>query len=326
MGEGPGKQEVSPIDDALSHATEPFLARREMEALLRVSDNHRHFSLLCAPGFFYTDGATIWSGLAERLKQPAYDFLGDPLKMQAGLLSLHLTNQHFYVELRLHGDAEMTSLAGDLDQRLRALPKQIKTMVGNTPWSSFSQPIMMQFPEMVQLLVEKAILGSCERHAVMRAYLPTRAASNLSFATYLAVADTGGGGGVAVAKKGTEPKSVADLLKTKMATLSGQDEFQRHIAALAQEIGVEIEIMGRDLESEGITRNKNTKVDLRDKPVGEILRAMFLIVDPSGRLLYVIKKENDREKIYITVRKKAEERKDPIPPEFGPTPKPEKGK
>jgi hypothetical protein len=317
-----GKQDLSPIDDAMSHERDVVISRREMEALLRVSDNQRHFSMLFSPAFFYGDGRTVWSGLAERLKQPMYEFLEDPLQLQAGMLSFHLDKQAIFLELRLYGNAEKEGvrIASELDQKLKALPGIVDNIVFDRQWSLFSRKIVDRFPAMVRALCETATVGTCEKHAVARSYLPLRAASNLSFATYLALADGGGGGGggtVAPAKKTTEPQSVAELLKTRKTTLDGQDEFQRHIKALEQEIGVEIEIMGRDLESEGITRNKNTKIAVRDLPVGDVLREMFKMVDPAGRLLYVIKKDaGGKEKIYITVRKKAEERKDPIPPEF----------
>ena len=317
------ENDVAPIDDAMAHAAEAELPRREMEALLRASDNRRHFSMLFAPSFFYSEGKVIWSGLAEGLKKPVFNFLRDPNQIKAGLISVHLTKHAVFLEMRFYGDADKPHpvLASELDQQLEALPKLVEQEYLSINPSMFSKPILLKLLQMVEILHKQTIVGTSQSHAVVRCYLPRRGLSNLAFATYLMLAEKSGGGigSAKPPKVGPMPKNVAELLVMKKLTLvsSQGDEFQRHLAAISAEIGVEIIIMGRDLQSKGITRNKNTTVNQIDKPVGEIIRSMFKTVDPSGNLVYVIKKDADgKEKIYITILEKALERGDPIPTVF----------
>jgi hypothetical protein len=166
-------------------------------------------------------------------------------------------------------------------------------------------------------------VGSSGRHAVARCYLPSHALSTLSFSTFLAAAQSSGGGGttVAVKPKEDEPKTIAEKLARKKTSLNDNDEFQRLLKAMLDDAKVPFEIMGPDLQNDGITRNKRVMADFKDLPLGEILRKMFMIVDPSGNLVYFIKKDGDQEKLFISTRKKTAERKDPLPPEFAAQPK-----
>ena len=84
---------------------------------------------------------------------------------------------------------------------------------------------------------------------------------------------------------------------------------------LADEIELPIEILGGDLELEGITRNQSFALDLRDLPAHEVLRGVLRQASPEGKLVWVLKSDNDgRPVIFVTTRAAALSRGDPLPP------------
>jgi hypothetical protein len=316
------------IDEAMGNDKGPVLSVAAMEALQRVSDGQRMFTVLFAPSFMFSgDDFPIWKGLAEPLKEPVATFLGDPNQLHACLFSIHLSDNLVCLELRAQPNAELETsrLAADLNQRISELPDVVQKHVPG--WlkksADFSQTVLFAMPGMVKEIPAYTTVGTSGRHAVVRCYLPARALSNLSFATLLVAAQASGGGGATVIAKTKEdePKTAAEKLSRKKTSVKDNDEFQRIVKTMSDEIRVPIEIIGPDLQNDGITRNKRVMVDLQDVPVGEALRKIFLMVDPEGKLVYFIKKDGDQEKIYISTRKRTAERKDPLPPEFAEAPK-----
>jgi hypothetical protein len=283
-------------------------------------------NVLFAPSFAFSgDDFPIWKGPAEPLKEPVSAFLGNAAQLHACLVSVHLAGGAAFLELRVQPNADMdqTQLAANLDRRIAELPDVVEKHVLSIDTVKFVRPVLFKLPGMVKEIPSATTVGTSGRHAVARCYLPANALSNLSYATFLAAAQTAGGGAVAgpVKPKQDEPKTAAEKLSRKKTSVKDNDEFQRVVATLSKEIDVPIEIIGPDLQNDGITRNKRVTLDLNDLPVGEILRKMFLMVDPSGNLVYFIKKDGDQEKIFISTRKKTAERKDPLPPEFAEQPK-----
>ena len=70
---------------------------------------------------------------------------------------------------------------------------------------------------------------------------------------------------------------------------------------MGDDIGVEILMVGKDFQEEGITKNQSFRLDEREKPAGEILLAIMKQADPAGRLVYVIKpKEGGGEKSFTS--------------------------
>jgi hypothetical protein len=116
---------------------------------------------------------------------------------------------------------------------------------------------------------------------------------------------------------------VAGALARRMSLSFDKDTLETTIEMIAREIDLEIEIMGGDLEMDGITRNQSFALDERDKPAGEVLRAVLRKANPDGKLIYVVQAgSGEREKLIITTRQAAAKRKDPIPPELADVPSP----
>ncbi len=316
------QEEESPLQSALANALAPPPLRREMEEMLPWTDSHRTFNLLVAPSFLFAGGKELWQGTARQLQKPAQLFLGE--KLQALLASVHLGQEHVFFELRLAATADVApaSLARQFHDKLASLPSTVEDQIAQINISPYSRRILFRFPRMLEQLVNYTDTGVHRRQAVLRCYLPPQAAPNLAFATFLlAVEKQGGGaGGVTVAAnqpQQEEPKTLAETLQRKIISLSfPRDTLEQSLMMFGQEIGYEVRILGGDLQLEGITKNQSFGLDLKDRPAGEILRTILQKANPEGKLIYVIRKEGDREVLVITTRKAAQERGDPIPPEL----------
>ena len=98
------------------------------------------------------------------------------------------------------------------------------------------------------------------------------------------------------------------------------------IEMLAEETGLPMEILGTDLQLDGITQNQSFGLDQRDQAAADVLRLVLAQANPDGKLVYIIRTEAAGEKIYITTRGQAEKLGDPLPPAFQPDPGSEKKK
>ena len=96
-------------------------------------------------------------------------------------------------------------------------------------------------------------------------------------------------------------------------------------------MGVDIEILGRDLQLAGITKNQSFGIDLKDQPACDILleilrlanpdRAATGAADPRQMLVYTIQHSAvDKWRIVVTTRAAAAARGDRLPDIFHPKP------
>ena len=97
-----------------------------------------------------------------------------------------------------------------------------------------------------------------------------------------------------------------------------RDTLEKSIQMLAEETGLPMEILGGDLQLEGITKNQSFGLDERDKPAEEILRRILANSNPDGKLVYVIRTKDGMETLEITTRAAAAKRGDTLPPGFDP--------
>jgi hypothetical protein len=85
---------------------------------------------------------------------------------------------------------------------------------------------------------------------------------------------------------------------------------------ISDEIGIPMEILGGDLQLEGITKNQSFGLDERDKSADAVLRTILAKSDSAGRLVYVIRKRDGVESIEITTKAAAAKRGDTLPAGF----------
>jgi len=119
-------------------------------------------------------------------------------------------------------------------------------------------------------------------------------------------------------------ESVAQKLK-RLTTLSFPNEnLEKALNLLADDIQVKVEILGGDLQLDGITKNQPIRdLDEKNKPAEEILRTIMRKANPDGKLVYVIKTppSGGDEELLITTRAAVAKRGDKLPPELVAAPK-----
>lgn len=302
----------------------PPLVRGGIERLLRHSDRARQVTLLWAPSYLNTDGKNLLVGELNQLREPLTRFFDESI--EAVLLSAHLGDQvgqaALFLELRAVAPPEKkpNELAVQLRQELSKLPQQIAARVASMAPQPYSQQVVERFPKMVLLLDQYTRAGIDERQAVLNVYLPAEAAHNLLLATQLVLSAQRGAAGMAAAPQAesTPSASVSAALDRKISLSFPRESLDRCMEQLAAELGVAIEIVGADLQLEGITKNQSlNNLDLRNLPARQVLDQVLKLASPEGKLVYVIGSDAQRgEVIRITTRAAAAKRGDRLPAEI----------
>lgn len=316
------------LREMLKTGGEPPPLRREVEKLAESSDDQRHLTLLAAPNFPLTDGKALFVDEGAKLIDPLREFLemedtdGKLEMTKAVMFSCHLGDSLF-LELRLYDNfgSAASSAAREIERRVAQLPKRISGYVRDLQLSPYSKPVLWDYKDQLDLLHKYTRLGVEEKQIVMRAYLPARAAHNLTLGAHLALLEVPGSGSpvaVASSQGAAKPQTVAERLKKKTTLTFPRNTLEQSMKLLGDDIGVEIIILGNDLRDEGITKNQSFGLDEKDQPADEILRKIMKLANTDGKLVYTIKpKEGGGEEVlYVTTRAAAQKRGDKLPPEL----------
>ncbi len=323
---GPAAQ----IKDVIQQSGKAPPLRLELEKLLEVTDDERLATLLLLPSVALRSGSEIFAGPLQNLIQPARTFLSDTSR---GLeLSAHLAGNSLFLELRMLNSPEAIPFmaADQAKARLAKLPQTIEQWIASLKPHEYSSLVLMRFPQMIKALEQYTRAGSEEDQSILRCYLPASAAHNLAIGTELALAENGGTasttppGTLAGTDAGTGEtnpvlQTVAERLKQKSTLSFANETLEKALILLSDDIGVKIEILGRDLQDGGITRNMSiVGLDERDKPAHEILQNIMLKATPDGKLIYVIKPKQPggEEMLFVTTRAAAAKRGDKLPAEL----------
>jgi serine/threonine-protein kinase len=289
---------------------------QDLEQLVGMLDRTRHLTLFGSPHYLLTDGRPLMAGPLAGLVDPLGSFFGDGVK--AAALSLHC-GDNFYAELdTIATRAEPAKpLAGRLAQQIDTVADTVEDYCAAINPHPYGRKLVMRLPAMIRVVAANARCGAEGKGVVLNAYLPRHAGHNLVLASELALEQTPGPG-AAVAGKTPAAVSVgpAGGLQKKISLVFAKDTLEKSIQMVADEIGMPIEILGGDLQLEGITKNQSFGLDERDKPAGTVLRTILARSDSGGRLVYVIRKRDGVESIEITTKAAAAKRGDTIPPEF----------
>jgi hypothetical protein len=313
--------------------------RRDMQRLVDRSDATRDVTLLVAPSFLFGDGHTLFSGEAARLRGPVFWFLGDGL----GAVSLSLQwDEDFFVELCAMPtlDALPHQVAEEFLDRVRQLPDLVEEYVISLNPQPYGRRVVLRLPAMVRKLVTHSRASYDGDEATLRCYLPAIAGHNLLMAAELTLAESTTTNTPTArplqslgTRRGERPgtaTSVAERLQKRTSLRFPSDTLEAALDMLAQDVGVEIILSGRDLQLEGITKNQSFGLDLRDRPAQEILVEILRLANPdksaSGpsderqKLVYVVKprEPGQPDAVFITTRSQARQRGDRLPDVFIP--------
>ncbi|MCE9605968.1 MAG: protein kinase [Planctomycetia bacterium] len=275
------------------------------------------------------DGSTAdGGGLADGGAMSGSMNSEDALPPKAIAFSAHLGDAFFY-ELRTYNGAATAfteALAEPLFNRVKEIPKRVEAYVLSSRLSPYSRAVLFKFPGMVKFVDSHVRAGCADRQIVLRGYMPAIAAHNILLGAYLCLLESPSAvaAPTAVAKGPASPAATAGLtgaqaaIKKPMSLTFDRNNLEVTMQLIAEEIGVPIEIIGTDLQLEGITKNQSFGLDEKVQPADQILRTIMKKANPDGKLVYVIKpkKPGDPDMIFITTRAAVEKRKDKLPAEL----------
>jgi hypothetical protein len=304
---------------------------RDIESLAEHADADRAATVIVAPKFLEAGGNELLVAEAAPLRDALYWLLGTDATAVA--LSAHW-DENFFVELRATPALNVPPrrLAAKLRERVADGPEAIEETVLASPWHPHGRKVLARFPGMLRALSRYTRAGEDDRQALVRAYLPPMAGHNLLMAAELLLTQprTGESASTGVPSTPAKPVTIEDRLAKTTSLSFPKDSLERALELLAEDAGVEITIQGADLQLDGITKNQSLTLDLRDRPVREILLEILLKAnpdrtaagpaDPRQKLVYVLDPGTAAGpgRIIVTTRTAAEKRGDRLPDVFLP--------
>jgi serine/threonine-protein kinase len=285
---------------------------KDMETLVGMLDADRHVTLFGSPHYLVHDGRRLLAGPLARLADPLSAFFDDAIR--AAALSLHFGDSG-YAELDAVATADVPAgrLAPALKAVVAAVPDTVEEYCVALEPAAYGRKLVMRLPQMIRMLGANLRAGVEGRGAVVNAYLPRHAPHNLALATELALAQSPGRAAPARPAGPAGPQDALGKLQKKITLTFVKDNLERSIQMIADEIGVPMEILGGDLQLEGITKNQSFGLDERDKTAEAVLRVILAKANPDGKLVFVVRKKDGGETIEITTRAAAEKRGDKLP-------------
>jgi hypothetical protein len=312
-------------------------ASGKIERILEHTDETRLINLVFSPSTladFASQQLLEQTKLLELVRQ-ATDYETDAMNV-----SLHLTNQDFFFEANLLAPPEQSLLKGvmHITEKLRQWQSGLDNFNKNTALKSpleFGKPILYDFPKRVEKFVEFTRVDEERGAIVVRTYLNAEAAEHLVLGTELALAYAGASinnpaADEAIANSTTNnaqppaqnppaqpnDSSIAAKLQQPMSFSFARDSLDHTMVLFGEQLGVPVEILGADLQLEGITKNQSFGLDEKNKTGEEILRTILLKSNPDGKLVYVIKPKipGGPETLFITTRAAVAKRGDKLPP------------
>ncbi|HTQ39076.1 MAG TPA: protein kinase [Pirellulales bacterium] len=314
------------IQDVIKLAGQPPPVQRPIEKLLGTSDDKRMATLVWMPNIAAealgqeSSSSGPWQTLLAGMQR----FFGEDCRSAA--LSAHLSDDSFFLELRVQGPLgrgpEM--VVSQFKQQVAQLAGSVQDYLAGLNLDNYGKTILLRFPQMIKLLDEFTRTGTEGDQAILRCYLPAAAAQNLLLASELALSEGAAAPVASVAEatgQNSQPQNMTQKLK-RVTTLSfARDTLERAIQMLADDLEIKAQIIGPDLQLEGITKNQSFGLDEKDKPADEILRIIMLKANPDGKLVYVVKPDpSGAETLWITTRAAAAKRGDTLPVELQQSP------
>jgi hypothetical protein len=318
---------------------------RQLETLIKASDDRRHVTVLVSLSFLLGDG--------KKWFPPALNWIVDAVdrlqfeNVDALLLSFHLGPEHqFYGEAQVFHrlDARPRPLSLKLQAEIEKVPDRIeKWLVDLEMIDKHWRRLAMRLPQMTNLLTRQTRVAVEEQHPVITFSLPAHAAHNFVAAIELAFASANMSTTRApMASKTASPiKSWKSLLRQPLDLDIRQDSLEATLQILqsqivdvypAIEFPFRIRILGSDLRKEGITRNQQIRNLRRSgETISDLLTAIVMSANPittvkspaeaDQKLIWTIAPDPDVSSeriILITTRKAAESKNYPLPPAFRP--------
>lgn len=287
------------------------------EQLAAGLDATRHVTLAGSPGFLRNDGRLLLPAALAGATDELTRLLGE--KTLAAAASLFI-GETCFVELDVVPTAAepVRRQADRVAERIGQLADTVEPRCLELAASAYGGRLIGRLPSMLRVVAAELRWGEEDGLAVITCQLPREAAHNLALATELALAHEPGQPQPVVAQgvEPASPSSIADRLARRVSLVFAKDTLEKAIEMLAQESGLAMEILGGDLQLEGITKNQSFSLDQQAQPVDAILRTILRQANPDGKLVYVVRGEGKTASLVITTRAAAAKRRETLPPGF----------
>jgi hypothetical protein len=287
---------------------------RDLETLVEMLDADRHLTLAGLPHHLLTNGRpTALVGPLARLAEPLDAFCGEDVK--AAAVSLHFGDD-FYTEVDAVTalDLPAAKAAPLLAERLARLPDDVEAYCTRLAPDPYGGRLVMRLPGMLRSLAANLRAGAEPNGVVLNVVLPRPAGHNIALAAELALAQSPLGSARVAAAAAPAATDALGKLDKKMTLTFAKDTLEKTIQMISDETGVPMEIVGPDLQLEGITKNQSFGLDEQDKSAKAILKVVMQKANPDGKLVYVVTKQDGAEAILITTRAAAQKRGDTLAP------------
>jgi hypothetical protein len=291
---------------------------RDLEVLVGMLDADRHVTVFGSPHYLLNAGRPLLAESLAGVVEPLGGLFGDAVP--AAAVSLHF-GDNSYVEMDAVPSLEVPvrKRAPEIAARFDGLAAQVERFCTSLDPDPYGRVLVLRLPEMFRALAAQVRAGAEGRGVVLNAYLPRHAPHNLALAAEIALAQRpAASDDDRRAVAAPVPKGALERLATRMTLTFVRDNLERSIQMVSEETGVPMEILGGDLEIEGITKNQSFGLDERDKTAAEILRVILAKSNPEGKLVFVVEERDGEEWIVITTRAAVEHRGDVLPPASGP--------
>lgn len=308
--------------------------RRELTHLLRETHDTDHVTLIASPNFFFDEAQGMFSGPRRRLLNGMGQFWGQHAK--ATSIAVQMTDDVAFLELRVIAQEDWAPRRTrlHLEREVQAIPRRVTDFLGRVQLDPHWQPLALRFPDMTRFVAEQARFATEGRQIAVTAALPVEAIHNLLLASELALASPLR---PEVLAEGVDHSTwtLDDVLAAPTSIRIAQKSLEFAAQDIVRQVRDElddlpfefvIEILGGDLQPEGITRNQQIR-DFRhdNRPLHEILTSLVSkgnpvqnvtdLSSPEQKLVWTVP-PNDRSRVVITTRSAADRKEWDLPAAF----------
>ena len=310
----------------------PVLLRRELEQLRRATHDTDQVTILTNPNFLRDEAQDLFPALRRSLLDGLYEFWSQ--EAQAVSLGMQLTDVAL-VEVRMiaREDLPPRRLAGRVQKFVAALPDRTTGHLGRVQLDPYWQPLAMRFPTMLHFLSEQTRIATEGKQVAVNVALPIEGIHNLLLATELSsatpLAEVG-----ATNVVDRSNWTIDDVLQSRTSIRFSQKSLEQAMNDIAEQVRDElkklpftfsIELVGADLEPDGITRNQQIRdFAALNVPVSDALTAIVQKANPvqgvtdatnaDQKLVWAV---GDAGRILITTRSAAKRKGIELPAVFG---------
>lgn len=328
------------LESILASQSTKAVMRPQMDALRQSSDSSSDLTLLLAPSFLFGDAKEVLGPDSPRLLELLREITDT--KTQAIMIRAQW-DKNWYLEWRsLGSDLQAAARnAAEMKSKVESVSNQLESALVSQPADPYWRAIANRFPQMLRSLTKWMRTGAEGGQAIVNAYLPDQAMTNLAIGAWMAAQrDWNTVANSPTPKKPTTPqKSIEQWLDTPISIRIDQDSVENVLQAIAKELkeasGMPVEpipmtINGPAFQKDGITRNQQVrKFEFRNAPVREVLTTLVRRVNPvttvqapnekDQKVLWVVLDDPatpTKKKLQLTTRAWSEANSASIPKEF----------